>query len=301
MTAVNDAPVLDNAGAMTLTTITEDQTSNAGDTVASIIASAGGDRITDVDTGAVEGIAMTGLGSGNGTWQYSTDGGANWLAVGAVADNNALLLRDTDRLRFVPDGQNADAASVSFRAWDRSGATAGQHGTKVDASTNGGATPFSSATETASITVSAVNDAPTITNGATVVLAGTDEGHDVGRHDRRHDARRRRVGRRRCRRAEGHRVTGTSGNGTWQYSTDGVTWTAFGTVSGSSALLLDATTQVRYVPDGVNGETASFGFVAWDRTQRHGIGQRCAGLREPGCRRRHERVFEPVGQRDDHA
>jgi dephospho-CoA kinase len=33
---------------MTLTTITEDATANAGQTVASIIASAGGDRITDV-------------------------------------------------------------------------------------------------------------------------------------------------------------------------------------------------------------------------------------------------------------
>ncbi len=36
----NDAPVLDNTGNMTLTTITEDQTTNAGQTVASIIASA---------------------------------------------------------------------------------------------------------------------------------------------------------------------------------------------------------------------------------------------------------------------
>ena len=46
--AVNDAPVLDNSGTMTLTTITEDQTTNSGDLVSAIIASAGGDRITDV-------------------------------------------------------------------------------------------------------------------------------------------------------------------------------------------------------------------------------------------------------------
>ncbi len=57
--AVNDAPVLDNSGAMTLATITEDQTANSGQTVASIIASAGGDRITDVDSGGAEGIAIT--------------------------------------------------------------------------------------------------------------------------------------------------------------------------------------------------------------------------------------------------
>ena len=141
MSALNDAPVLDNTGTMTLTTITEDQTSNAGNTVASIIASAGGDRITDVDSGAVEGIAVTGLASGNGTWQYSIDGGASWIAVGAVSDNSALLLRDTDRLRFVPDAQNADSAPASASAPGTStGATAGQHGTKVDASTNGGTT-----------------------------------------------------------------------------------------------------------------------------------------------------------------
>ena len=34
---------------------------NAGDTVAAIIQSAGGDRITDVDTGADEGIAVIGV------------------------------------------------------------------------------------------------------------------------------------------------------------------------------------------------------------------------------------------------
>ncbi len=44
VTAVNDAPVLDNAGDMVLSTITEDQTTNGGNTVAQIIASAGGDR-----------------------------------------------------------------------------------------------------------------------------------------------------------------------------------------------------------------------------------------------------------------
>ena len=43
----NHAPVLDNTGDMTLTTVLEDDTNPAGDTVADIIASAGGDRITD--------------------------------------------------------------------------------------------------------------------------------------------------------------------------------------------------------------------------------------------------------------
>ncbi len=137
ITAINDAPVLDNSGAMTLTSITEDQTTNAGQTVASIIASAGGDRITDTDSGAVEGIAVTATTNGNGTWQYSVDGGTNWLQVGIVTDSSALLLRSTDLLRFVPNGDNATTGNVTFRAWDQTGATSGQQGSKVDTSING--------------------------------------------------------------------------------------------------------------------------------------------------------------------
>ncbi len=73
VTSVNDAPDLDISGTMTFHSITEDQIGNGGQSVASLILSAGGDRITDVDTGAVEGIAITSFTSGNGTWQYSVD------------------------------------------------------------------------------------------------------------------------------------------------------------------------------------------------------------------------------------
>ena len=159
ITAVNDAPVLDTSGSPTLTTITENDTGNAGDTVAAIVLSAGPDEITDVDIGAVEGIAVTGLTSGNGSWEYNI--GSGWVVVGAVADNSALLLRATDSLRFVPDTLNADSATLSYRAWDQ---YTGTEGTKVDATTNGGTTAFSTATETASITVTAVNDAPVLDN-----------------------------------------------------------------------------------------------------------------------------------------
>ena len=51
LTDVNDAPVLDNTGNMTLTDVDEGEANPPGDTVAAIIASAGGDRITDPDTG----------------------------------------------------------------------------------------------------------------------------------------------------------------------------------------------------------------------------------------------------------
>jgi hypothetical protein len=165
VTAVNDAPVLTPAGPA-LTGITEDETNNAGDLVSAIV----GASITDPDSGAVEGIAVTGLSSGNGTWQYSLDDGASWSDVGAVADNSALLLRAIDRLRFVPDELNADSASVTYRAWDQ---TSGAAGTKADATITGGDAAFSTAQDTAAITVTAVNDAPTITSdggGATASL-----------------------------------------------------------------------------------------------------------------------------------
>ena len=76
---------MDNSGNMSFTAITEDQTSNSDQTVASVIASAGGDRITDVDTSAVEGIAITATTNGTGTWQYSIDSGSSWTSVGTVS------------------------------------------------------------------------------------------------------------------------------------------------------------------------------------------------------------------------
>ena len=154
VTAVNDAPVLTPA-TPSLTTITENDTSNGGDLVSAIV----GTSITDVDTGDPEGIAITTLSGGNGTWQYNT--GSGWTNIGAVSNASALLLRSTDSVRFVPDGLNSDSASITYHAWDQ---TSGSFGTKVSTVVNGGATAFSIATDTASITVTAVNDAPVITS-----------------------------------------------------------------------------------------------------------------------------------------
>ena len=142
-------------GANDFTTISEDQTTNSGDLVATLISG----QISDVDAGAVNGIAVTSLTSGTGTWQYSTDNGSTWTAVGSVSDSAALLLRSSDKLRFVPNGQNTTTGSVTFRAWDQ---TSGTAGTTADVSTNGGTTAYSSATATSNITVTAVNDAPVL-------------------------------------------------------------------------------------------------------------------------------------------
>ncbi len=269
LTNTNDAPTVDNSGNMTLTSITEDATNNSGNTVASIIASAGGDRITDEDSGAVEGIAITSLNSGNGTWQFSTDSGVTWNAIGAVSDSSALLLRSTDSVRFVPNGQNTTSADFTFRAWDQ---TSGAFGTKVNASTNGGITAFSSATEIASITVTAVNDAPVLDNTGNMILTTitedqtTNGGNTVASiiasasGDRITDVDASAV--------EGIAITAlSSGNGTWQFSTDnGTTWNAVGAVADNSALLLRSSDLVRFVPNGQNSTTANITFRAWDQS-----------------------------------
>lgn len=181
--AVNDAPVLDDTGDMSLTSITEDDTSNAGDQISTILASAGGDRITDADSGAVEGIAViaaTHTGSGAGHWEYYANG---WVDVGVVSESSALLLQSSDTLRFCPDSESGEIGTITFCAWDQTGATAGQKGTKVDVSSRGGSTPFSLATETASITVTSVDyydfgDAPAVTYQT--LLANDGARHVIG-------------------------------------------------------------------------------------------------------------------------
>ena len=262
ITAVNDAPELDNSETFTLTDITEDQTNNSGNTVASIIASLSGNRITDVDTSPSEGIAIRSITGGNGTWQYSLDG-SSWVDVGTVTTSTSLLLRSSDYLRYVPDAMNADTSSVSFVAWDQ---TTGTEGTKVNTTATGGSTAFSDNVGLAQVTVTAENDAPTITDSATVSLPGTNEDTpstptdvnsilaSAGWADVDTGA------------IKGIAVTAENSNGNWQYSTDGTNWTSFSGITSSNALLLSASTQIRYQPDSLNGETATFDFVAWDTT-----------------------------------
>lgn len=147
---VNDAPVLMPI-APVLTGITEDDVANAGQTVASFV----GASITDPDSGAAQGIAITV--AGPGTWQFSVNNGSSWSAVGAVSNASALLLRATDKVRYLPDGIHAGNASFTYCAWDQTGATAGQQGTKVSAASAGGTAPFSSVSDTASIAIASMS------------------------------------------------------------------------------------------------------------------------------------------------
>lgn len=258
VTSANHAPVL-TSGNINVSQITEDQTTNGGYLVGDMVLS----RVTDSDAGALFGIAVTGTTSGNGTWQYSINGGSSWTNVGAVTSTSSLLLRSTDLVRFVPDAKNGTAASLTFRAWDR---TSGDAGNKVNTSTNGGLTAFSEGQVTANLIVTSVNDAPVLNgannfanitedqltnsgNAVSALIAGKITDVDAGA-------------------LQGIALTGlNNSNGKWQYSTTGgSSWTDVGSVSVDSALLLKPTDRLRYIPNKNNGTTASVTFKAWDQS-----------------------------------
>lgn len=264
--AVNTAPVLNAAGAPTLPTILEDSKSPAGAAVSTLL----GASVTDADGASVpKGIAVTALsGVTNGTWQFSTNGGTTFAPVGSVSDTSALLLRSTDKLRFVPVANFHGQASATFRAWDQ---TAGVFGKRGDASTSGGSSAFSTATKNATITVTSVNDAPLLLAGLTAgkmhlpsVPVGTSSPAGVrvgdlvsaGFIDAEGDPL-------------GVAVFGLTGgaNGQWQFSTDGTNWQNVGTVSTSAALLLAHNDFIRFVPKAGFVGSAEIRFRAWDETK----------------------------------
>ncbi|MDF2577802.1 MAG: Ig family protein [Chlamydiales bacterium] len=257
----NNAPVL-AAATPTLSTITEDNITSSGDTVATIV----GTSITDVDAGAVEGIAITAITPGTGTWQYSLDNGTTWTAMGTINAANSLLLLDTNKIRFIPDQNNGSVPSFTFRAWDRTSSSAG---TKVDTTTNGGTTAFSTTQNTATITVTDVNDAPVLTSATptmTTIAAsnisnsGQTVAAIVGASITDVDTGA----------VQGIAITAapvSTGTGTWQYSTNaGSSWTAFPAVLPTNALLLRSIDKIRFLPDGTTASTGSITYRAWDQT-----------------------------------
>ena len=270
--APNHAPVLDNSGHMSLAPIDEDARDNAGTSVASIIASAGGDRITDYNNDP-EGIAVTALDTSHGTWQYSLDNGRTWHDISYVSFSHALLLRDSDLLRFRPDTDWSGTLSsaLTFRAWDQTSGSAGDY---LDVSTNGGQTAFSSATETAALTVSPVNDAPRLAPPGKLWLAPIDEDdlYNVGTTiaDLLTSAGTHAITDVDAGAVYGIAIVGLdTSHGTWQYSLDnGRTWHDISYVSFSHALLLRDSDVLRFRPDtDWNGTLSSaLTFRAWDQT-----------------------------------
>ena len=174
-TPVNDAPTLGNG---TLAAVNEDSVSPAGQSVSTIFSG----QFADVDAGSsLGGIAIVGNTANSvtqGSWQYSSNGGTNWFAVGAVADGaTALAISSTSLMRFVPVADyNGTPSALTVRGLDNSyvagfSSTAGSETrVSVNTSSNGGTTAIAAATATLSTSITPVNDAPVITSGGSASL-----------------------------------------------------------------------------------------------------------------------------------
>ncbi len=262
---VNSAPVL-TAVNPSLGSVIANGVETTSLTGTFINSGAGTTTVVDTDGGAVlGGIALTGT-TGNGTWDYSLDG-TDFIPVGTVAGDSALLLPKTALLRYIPNGTDTETATITYRAWDT---TSGSSGTMVDTTSNGGTTAFSANSDTASLTVTSPRYAPVLTSvsptlgstlpsvAKTIALTGTFINNGTGTTTISDITTNAVLG--------GIALTGTTGKGTWAYSLDGTTFTSVGTVSDTSALLLPKTATLRYTPDGTDTETATITYYAWDAT-----------------------------------
>jgi surface protein len=164
-TAVNDAPVLDSSKSPSLNAIAENAavpSGAVGTLVSSLVdfASPAGqvDNVTDVDSGASLGIAITATDSSNFACYYSINGGSSWNALGAVTTLSArLLAADSDNRIYCRPGTGVSgsfASAITFKAWDQ---TSGTDGSITNTIASGGTTAFSSTTDTVSQLVTVVN------------------------------------------------------------------------------------------------------------------------------------------------
>jgi Ca2+-binding RTX toxin-like protein len=176
VTAVNDRPLLNKLASPVLNTVLEDTVptngSTAGSTqISSILQKAIGlNNFSDPDADNPGGVAIVNV-SNQGTLYVSTNNGATWTAAVGVSSANALIVGINDRILFAPaanyNGSINDA--ISFKSWDGHGPYAS--GNYVDVRYNeGGFTStansvenaFSLTVDTAALSVTSVNDAPTV-------------------------------------------------------------------------------------------------------------------------------------------
>lgn len=257
----NYAPVLNTSATFTLPYVKANSTAPTAVMVSTLL----GNNVTDANTGALKGLAITAIDNTKGNWQYTTNAGTNWYNVPTTLNNTALLLRSTDYLRFYPKTGNIGISSMVFRAWDRTTGTAGSVASLAGGV--GGNTSFSADQVFANVQVG--NNAPVLntsnpftlnafTNGSTInpgTLVSTLLGQNVTDVD--------------MNALRGIAIIGLTGTttGTWQYSTNsGTTWnTITSTISNSSALLLRSQDLIRYVPKTTFHGSVGLQFRAWDQ------------------------------------
>jgi len=186
ITPINDAPTLTVGGSnVTFTAVSEDATTSTGMTVAALLAASGWadndqQSVSGVANVVSSGIAITGTSSTQGAWQYSTDG-TTWTSVGTCSTAGAFLLDSSASIRFIPAADFNGTATLTYRAWDQSDVSdtikSGASGIDLSLEVGGGTSAYSDVSRTATISVSSVNDTPTLGNPgyASVAEGGTVE------------------------------------------------------------------------------------------------------------------------------
>ena len=275
VTAVNDAPIA--SGTATVPSTPEDTGSPAGTSIGSLLgqSTVNYSDATDTVTTAVSGgstgtpsagIAITGNSAtaAQGTYQYSTDDGATWVSIptSGLGDTNAIVLPNSAELRFVPVA-NYNGVVGSLTAHVSDGTNLPTAGAQDISAVEGGTGGFSAGTITIGTSVTAVNDAPIATGSAT--LAGvSQDAHNIpgdtvshlfsGNFSDTADQQQTATNPTGsvANTLAGIVITGNAaaGQGTYEYSTDGVNWVAVPTnVSDSNAIIVPVTGSIRFVPN----------------------------------------------------
>jgi uncharacterized protein YkwD len=264
-TATNHAPLLNAGYVAVLTSIPEDSTNPAGNTVATIV----GPSITDADASALRGMAVVAAPTTRGVWQYSLNNGNTWNTLTASA-TAARLLRDTDRIRFIPNANFNGTVNLTYRAWDRTTGSAGSTVNLSTAANVGGNTAYSAAMDAAALIITPVNDAPVLNVAGGFNLASVDRtGRIANSGTLVSTLLSNAVADVDANAQQGLAVVGLTGagQGAWQYSLDGgKTWLNLGVVSSASARLLRPTDRIRFVPNAIFTGKVSLQFRAWDQS-----------------------------------
>ena len=279
---INDAPTIESSQTISLNSISEDDFTNSGTSVIDLLVQANlsyGDVDQFVNLNQYQGIdenkgmAIISIEEENGNWEYSSDSGSSWQSIGIISEVSALLLSQTDLLRFIPNANYNGTASFEFRAWDQSD-------NSNDTSNNGGTTAFSTSIATGIIIINNINDAPVVNPGITIDMPDINEdtpdnglslaeivstigytdidqditlNQDIGMPDDN----------------VGIAITSANNsNGNWEFSTNGgSSWTPMGDISLTNVMLLTPIYRIRFNPnENYNGQDISFSFKAWDRS-----------------------------------
>ncbi|MGJ3245093.1 MAG: tandem-95 repeat protein [Elainellaceae cyanobacterium] len=267
VTPVNDAPTRNGGNTISLATVPEDSLTPSGQTVSTLFGGSFRD-VKDNQTAVggssannLAGIAVTSDGSNStqGTWQWSSDNGVSWNAIGSVSTNSSLILSATTLVRFLPTTNfNGTPGNLTLRLIDdsagpvTSGAKANVSGTR-----SGGTTQYGDDANklTLQTSITAVNDAPIATGSTTLTPVDEDTSNPAGAtvsslfSGNFSDNADQVSGGSSANTLAGIAIVGNAATtqGAWQYF-NGSTWVNVGSRDTSNALLVSSANKLRFVP-----------------------------------------------------